>query len=196
MGAASAAGVVLTGGASRRMGRDKALVAVGGVAMARRVADALIAAGCDPVLAIGGDLPALASLDLEAVADGWPGAGPLGALATAIDELARRGIADRDLVAVACDLPWLDAATVTRLLWPAPASVDAEVVIARTDRVQPLCARWRPASFVAVRAGFAAGERAVRAVLDRLRVMEVDVEAAAVRNVNSPSDLPGGRLPS
>ena len=44
------AGAVLCGGASRRMGTDKAFVEVGGVAMAERVAAALEAAGCAPVV--------------------------------------------------------------------------------------------------------------------------------------------------
>ncbi|HJR26495.1 MAG TPA: NTP transferase domain-containing protein, partial [Acidimicrobiales bacterium] len=38
-------GVVLCGGRSTRMGRDKALLELHGVPMARRVADALTAAG-------------------------------------------------------------------------------------------------------------------------------------------------------
>ncbi len=40
------AGAVLTGGSSTRMGADKALVEVDGVAMAARVAHALRASGC------------------------------------------------------------------------------------------------------------------------------------------------------
>ena len=47
---------------SRRMGTDKAFVEVGGVAMAARVAAALDAAGCDPVVLVGGDGAALAPL--------------------------------------------------------------------------------------------------------------------------------------
>ncbi|MGH9084822.1 MAG: NTP transferase domain-containing protein, partial [Acidimicrobiales bacterium] len=52
----------MCGGSSTRMGRDKATLEVGGVAMAVRVADALRAAGADEVRAIGGDAAGLARL--------------------------------------------------------------------------------------------------------------------------------------
>ncbi|HEX3090596.1 MAG TPA: NTP transferase domain-containing protein, partial [Ilumatobacteraceae bacterium] len=58
-------GAVLCGGASRRMGSDKATMQVAGVAMARRVADALTAAGCARVFAIGGEAADLTGLGLE-----------------------------------------------------------------------------------------------------------------------------------
>ena len=45
--AESAAGVILTGGDSRRMGRDKATLPIAGVPMAARIARAL-AAALDP----------------------------------------------------------------------------------------------------------------------------------------------------
>ncbi len=190
-------GVVLAGGASSRMGTDKAVLVVEGVPMARRVADALVAGGCTPVLAVGGDGGRLASLGFEVLPDREPGAGPLGGLATAIVELERRGWSARDLVAVACDLPWLDAATVRRIVEGIDdTTADADVVCARTDRLQPLCALWRASSFAAVREAFDGGERAVRAAWSRLRVVGVPVEPASVRNVNSPSDLPGGSLPA
>ena len=194
-------GFVLAGGASRRMGRDKALLPVAGVPMARRVADALGEAGCSPVLAVGGDAGALAALGLPVVADGWPGEGPLGALATVADTMAARGWAHRDAVVVACDLPWLDAATVWRLIdatagETAGAQVGAQVVCARTDRIEPLCARWSPPALAAARELFLAGDRSVAAALAQLQVLPIDVDAAALRNANSPSDLPGGSLPA
>ena len=48
------AGAVLVGGASRRMGRPKALIEVDGSPMVVRVAAALSAGGCAPVRLIGG----------------------------------------------------------------------------------------------------------------------------------------------
>ena len=53
-------GAVLCGGASRRMGRDKALIAVDGVLMAERVAQALTVGGCGEVVFVGGNAEALA----------------------------------------------------------------------------------------------------------------------------------------
>ena len=44
---------ILAGGASRRMGQDKALVQVDGEALALRVARALRAAGFDPITLVG-----------------------------------------------------------------------------------------------------------------------------------------------
>ncbi len=197
MSRAAPVGVVLTGGGSRRMGRDKALLPVDGVPMARRVADALAAAGCVPVFAVGGDVGGLAAIGLDAVPDAMPGSGPLGGLVTAVDELLARGWQDRDLVAVACDLPGLDGVTIRRLLDVGDGAANgADVICARTDRIEPLCARWLPGSFATLRTTFASGERAVRAALDGLRVATVDVDRRSVRNVNSPSDVPGGSLPA
>src|SRR5690606_15766602 len=105
-------GAVLCGGASRRMGRDKALIEVDGIALARRVADALRGGGCGRVVAIGGDGPALAALGLEPVPDGWPGEGPLGGLATALG--TARGA--EALVVAPCDLLSPSATVVDALL--------------------------------------------------------------------------------
>lgn len=197
MNAVRAMGAVLTGGGSRRMGTDKALVAVDGAPMARRVTDALATGGCSPVIAVGGDAAALAALGLDVVGDGWPGEGPLGAIVTALELAAPSG--SWTFVA-ACDLPWLDAATVVDLRITAAAAARSgppvDVVCARSTRREPLCSLWSPTAVGAARSAFAGGARAVQALLDGLRVIDVDVDPALVRNANEPSDLPDGRLPT
>src|SRR5689334_22185370 len=74
--------VILTGGASTRMGRDKALVPIDGVAMAVRVARALRTAGADDITCVGGDLAGLSAQALDAIPDEWPGEGPVAGLLT------------------------------------------------------------------------------------------------------------------
>lgn len=187
-------GAVLAGGASRRMGADKALVEVGGRPMASRVVGALRQAGCDPVLAVGGDRRLQEWLGIDVVADRWPGEGPLGAIITAIEHAAGAPV-----VVVACDLPWISGTALRALIdsqetMPLPSPTGAgdelpQVVVARTDRLEPLCAVWQPTALEPLLTAFEAGERAVHAALGRLRVRHHEVDAMALRNVNTPEDL-------
>jgi molybdenum cofactor guanylyltransferase len=176
-------GAVLVGGASRRMGRPKALIDVGGSPMAVRVAEALGDGGCAPVRLVGdGTLPD--DVGYPVVGDRWPGEGPLGGVITALLD------AGGDVVVAACDLPDLDAATV-RAIRDAPGADEAEAVVATTDRLEPALARWNQRALEQLTALFAAGERALHAALGSLDVIEVAVDPTALRNVNSPGDLGG-----
>jgi molybdopterin-guanine dinucleotide biosynthesis protein A len=131
------------------------------------------------VVAVGGDAGALEAAGLDVVADLYPGEGPLGGLITAL-----RWSPEPEVVVAACDLPWLDAATVRALLGAGDG-----VRVARTDRLEPLCACWPVSALPAIEVLFAAGERAVRRALHSLEVIDVAVARAALRNVNTPADL-------
>jgi molybdopterin-guanine dinucleotide biosynthesis protein A len=176
-------GVVLTGGASRRMGSDKAVLLVDGVAMAVRVAAALSGGGCDPIICQGGDAVALAALGLAVAPDSRPGDGPVIAIR---DALTRE---DGDLVICACDLPWLDATTVTRLVGAAGADPSADVVVACDADGPHLAAFWRARAREQLELLVAQGVRSYRAVLGGLRTVRVEVPPAVVANVNKPEDL-------
>jgi molybdenum cofactor guanylyltransferase len=178
-------GVVLTGGASRRMGTDKATLEVGGVALARRVADALGAAGADEVLAIGGETDGLADLGLTVVDDLYPGEGPLGGIVTAL------GAAHHDVVVVlACDLPAVSPDVVRRLV----AAVDRTVrdaAVARVDDVpQVVTAAFRRRVRPTLEAAFREGERSARRLLDHLDVTWVDdLDPTQLVDLDGPDDL-------
>jgi molybdopterin-guanine dinucleotide biosynthesis protein A len=181
-------GAVLCGGASRRMGRDKALITVDGRLLAVRVAEALDAAGASAVVAVGGDLAALDAAGLTAVADAEPGAGPLTGVVTAL------GAAGDDIVFVAaCDLvapmPEAIAATVQALVADTAGDVAAPLV---DGRRQWMHAAWRRRSATPLAAAFAAGERAVHAAVSAggLRVVDVAVDARSVADADVPADLP------
>jgi molybdopterin-guanine dinucleotide biosynthesis protein A len=176
------AGAVLTGGRSRRMGVDKAVLEVGGVRLADRVASALAAGGCHPVAFIGGDGSTLAAGGRDWYPDRFPGDGPVGGVLTALDALAD------DVLVAACDLVDLDGPTVAALL-TAATTADADVVVARSDRPEPMLARWRATCRPAIEEAFRDGERAVHRVLARLVMVEVAVDPVRLRNVNTPSDV-------
>jgi molybdenum cofactor guanylyltransferase len=185
------AGIVLTGGGSRRLGgRDKALVEVAGTPMVTRVATALRAVGAAPVLAVGGNRPALVGLGLLWVPDRWPGEGPLGGLVSALESLDTEE--HRWALVCSCDLPNLDAATLDGLL-DARGGVGVtdvvDVVAARTDgHLQPLVAAYRVASRVPLARAFAGGTRSLTAALAGLRVRTVTVPdgSAALTDLDTP----------
>ncbi|MEL6891189.1 MAG: molybdenum cofactor guanylyltransferase [Actinomycetota bacterium] len=182
------AGVVLAGGASRRMGRDKALVEVGGRPMAAHVLDALRANGFDGPIVYGGDPGALASLEVPVLPDAHPGEGPVGGVLGALGAVGKRSGVDAAIV-VPCDIPRLDASVLAPLRerWVDGPPVD--VVVARTDRIEPICAIWSVEVTDRVESAFRAGERALHRVLERVDVAEVEVPAAPLHNVNTPADL-------
>lgn len=196
--------MVLTGGASRRMGRTKALVEVDGVPMASRVAAALRSVGCATVVAAGGDAEELAPLGLDLVPDVVTGAvageGPLaGVLAVlerfvAVDPSAEiRPDVPPDVFVVACDLPYLDPLDLGALV--EHRSSGADVVVARTQFLEPTCAIWSPSALPHLRVAFAAGVRALYRAMDGLVTIEVEITADSLRNMNTPEDLGGYPAP-
>jgi molybdenum cofactor guanylyltransferase len=184
-------GAVLCGGASRRMGRDKALLPLDGVPMAVRVATALRDAGATDVVAVGGDAGALAALGLRVVPDDEPGAGPLAAIVTALGA----GGPDVPVLVVACDLvapsPAAMRATVTALVGDPAADV---AVPDAGGRAQWAHAAWHPRVRPALAARLRAGERAVHrgVAASALRVVSVaGLADAALADADTPADLPG-----
>ena len=177
------AGAVLCGGASRRMGVDKATLLVQGEPMAVRVARALELGGCRPVYAVGGGADLHRAIGLPGVADEHPGEGPLGGVITA---LAHQHGDVTAVFVVACDLPELQPDTVRRVL---DGLGGHEVVMAWTDRMEPLCAVWRVGVLAHLRAEFAQGRRSVHEAIAGLDVAFVELDEALLRNVNTPGDL-------
>ncbi|MEZ5134734.1 MAG: molybdenum cofactor guanylyltransferase [Acidimicrobiales bacterium] len=183
--AASVSGAVLTGGASRRMGTDKAVLAVGGRGLARRVADVLEAAGASPVVAVGGDAAVMATLGLAVVDEPFPGAGPLSGVAGAL-----RSAPGPVVVVAACDLPALTVEAVQRLV-QARTEVDADVAVALVDGVRQVqLACWTRRSLEAVEQALAVGRRSIQAVLDDLDVCVVaDMPAGQLIDLDTPADV-------
>ncbi|CAG0958451.1 molybdenum cofactor guanylyltransferase [Myxococcaceae bacterium] len=178
-------GAVLLGGASRRMGRDKASLPIGGVAGAERIARVL-ARLCDEVLLVGGTPPPGAQGRVVADPEGPRCA--LRGLVAALDAAA----GSRVLV-VATDLPLVSRGLLEALL----AAEPADAVVPKPGLAQPLCAVYRRASVLPIaRARLAAGNLALRSLLDALEVRSVegaalaalDPEGRALSNLNTPED--------
>lgn len=158
-GALPVAGLLLTGGRSRRFGSDKALLPVDGVPIAVRLGRVLAAALDGPVLEVG---PGRS--ELPAVVEDRPGDGPLVALAAGAAALRARhhhGAA----VVLACDLPRAHEGLVR---WLARQAGTAVPMV--EGRLQSLCARYDADALALASVLVGEGARALRAVLDAVPV--------------------------
>jgi molybdenum cofactor guanylyltransferase len=155
-------GLLLTGGASRRMGGDKASLVLAGERLVDRAARVL-AVVCDPVLEVG---PGLSNL--PAVSEDPPGDGPLAALVAGARALEQRP--ERAVLALAVDLPFVEPALL-ELIANRPG--DATVVPIAGGHPQTACAQYGVDALRAAPALLAAGERSLRALLAAVPVVWV-----------------------
>jgi molybdopterin-guanine dinucleotide biosynthesis protein A len=181
-------GVVLAGGQSRRMGRDKALLELSGETLLAR-AVRLLSAVTTELLVVGRRDLDDAPPGVRIVPDEQPGLGPLGGIATAL-----RTMRTQRALVVACDMPLLQPVLLRHLL---SLASHADVVVPRSAQgPEPLHAVYSAGCLPAVDACLRDGERAVSVLLARVRTQYVeprewapyDPDALSFLNVNTPDD--------
>ncbi|MDX2153303.1 MAG: molybdenum cofactor guanylyltransferase [Bryobacteraceae bacterium] len=179
---AGAAGWILAGGASRRMGRDKALLEWGGRPLALHIARLLETVVS--TVAIVGPPERYAHLGLRVVPDLRPGEGPLAGIEAALAATP----AEWNLI-VACDQPMLDAAFVTALQRTSLASQADCVIPGSPLEPQPLCAGYHRRCLPCVREALNRGERRVRDLLRRLQVDWLPLgDTSRLAGANTPEE--------
>jgi molybdopterin-guanine dinucleotide biosynthesis protein A len=180
------AGIVLAGGASRRMGRDKATLVVRGQTLVERVVST-VGTRCAPVFVLAAPGQALPDLPAQILRDEVRGVGPLLATARGLRAAADAGRTWAFVCAV--DMPHLGAAIIDELT-AAAASSAADVVLPWDGRDHYLAGLYR--TELAARADelVAAGERSMRALVDAADTQRIVMEQRReLTNVNTPQDL-------
>lgn len=172
--------MVLAGGASRRMGTEKAMVRhAGGETFLERALRHLAEAGAEPIVVATGTAGRLGPLPVEEVDDGDAarGAGPLAGIAAALRRSAQPVVA-----VLAVDLTEASPALFRWLRAQWTAGDVALLPADATGRPQPLHGLVASALAEPIEASLAAGERRV------LRVLE----AAGARTIAPPAALGDG----
>jgi len=179
-------GLVLTGGRSRRMASDKALLAYAGETQLDRAVRLLKAQGISAWVSVRPDQvdePARARHPqiVDAHVDAGPSAGILAALA------AQPAAA---WLVLACDLPFLDEATLAHLIAHRdPARLATGFRSAHDGLPEPLCAIYEPAARAPLEAAVAAGKTCPRRFLRHSEVALLDLPRPEVLdNVNTPEE--------
>jgi molybdenum cofactor guanylyltransferase len=165
--AGSSAGFVLTGGRSSRMGTDKALLPFGdGLLVDYMAAQVAGAAGSACLV---GQPERYVHLEYPAIADLFPGIGPLGGIVTALS--AAR--AEWNLI-VACDMPALPKGALDRILEAARGSTADSVIPCVGSHLQPVCAAYRHSALAGLHRAIEDGVRALHKAVEYVQVQRLE----------------------
>ena len=187
-------GVILAGGQSKRMGRTKATLEIGGISLLQRVANH-VASICREVIIVTRDPAALADMDYRIVKDLIPGQGPLGGVATGLF-YARFPWC----LLTACDLPFLRREFLERLaVLTRDAPRGPRALVPQTpDGWQPLVAAYHKECLKPAQRLLAQGERKLDDLRDHGVIWQsipadsfrdVDPHLETFINVNTPDEL-------
>jgi len=179
-------GLVLTGGHSRRMQRDKAALAYAGKPQLARAMELLqpwVVRRFVSVRADQYDDPQRAAY--ERIVDRLADLGPLGGIHAALSTHP-----DKAWLVLACDLPFLGHASLERLIAQrAPQRLATAYRSGYDGQPEPLCAIYEPASLPAIESWIAAGKQCPRALLASadVRLLEL-ADPRALDNINTADE--------
>lgn len=179
-------GLVLAGGASQRMGQDKATLSFHGkpqLLWAYELLDQVCERSFVSVRPDQRDEPTRASL--PQIVDRQPGIGPIAGISAALD--AQPNVA---WLVVACDLPFLSPSTLEHLIKHRDAARIATAYRSTHDQLpEPLCAIWEPGSRETVNAWIANSKQCPRKLLINSNTALLDQpDARALDNINTPQE--------
>ena len=188
------AGIVLAGGESRRMGRDKATLPIPGSAggsgantMVEYVVG-VVGQRCEPVFVVGAQgqpLPPLGAA--RVVRDEVRGLGPLPAIARGLRAASEAG--KRIAFVCAVDMPFLAVELIDDLARRA-LETNAEVVLPWDGQDHFLAAVYRTGLADRADALVAAGERRMSALVDASDAQRIVIsESRPLTNVNTDAEL-------
>ena len=186
-----ASAAILAGGQSRRMGRDKALVEIGGRPMLALVIER-IRPLFDDLFIAGGDEKIYGAFGIPVHRDVRPGSGSLGGIYTALVKAAHPVV-----FCVACDMPFVNPDLVTFLLGEMEKDPFQAVVPTVDGEEEPLCAVYSRSALPVIERDLDAGVRRIKSTLASLEVRAVgademrpfDPELLTFFNINTPVDL-------
>ena len=207
----SHAAVLLAGGKSSRMGRDKSALTVNGEPLWQRQLAVLRATNPAELFISGKSDGPYADCGVEILADEIPDCGPLGGIATAL----RRCTSERLLV-LAVDMPAMTAEFLRSLLEEsqrtgmgivpsvaadgrrrADRDRSARLLPSAATGIEPLAAIYPRAALAIADECLRTGERKLEAFIRKLEASQLvsvrpvaDQEAAIFANWNEPKDLP------
>lgn len=185
-------GLVLAGGYSKRMGRDKGLIEYHGKPQREHMADLLAGLCAEVFISCRPDQVNDIPPAYNSLPDSFYDLGPFGAIVSAF-----RAHPDSAWMVVACDLPLLDAATLAHLAMQRNPSCIATAFNSPVNEFpEPLIAIWEPKAYPTLLQFLSQGHSCPRKVLINSPVKLLTApDGKALANANTPEEAKGiGRM--
>ena len=191
---------IIAGGQSRRMGRDKAFVQLGGASLIQHVISRSADLNQSETILITNKPQEYAHLGLPMYADAMPGKGALGGIYSALLH-AKHDYA----LALACDMPFINADLLRYMVGLIDA--DTDIIVPRVAGYpQGMHAIYRKTCLAPIRQQLQANRLKIIGFYDSMRVRYLDKDEYAAfdpqglsfTNLNTPQELEAARrhLPS
>jgi molybdopterin-guanine dinucleotide biosynthesis protein A len=186
-------GVIMAGGASWRLGRNKALERIGGKALIERVIDSLAPLTTEVLVVVAQPQQAAAFRlppSVRVVSDRYPGRGSLGGIFTGL-----AASAEPWSLVVACDMPFLNRKLLRHLIGES-SNVDA-VVPLLGGQIEPLHALYSKACLGPMERMVRTGDLKIAPLFEAVRVRyldegtidRIDPRHLSFFNINTQADL-------
>jgi molybdopterin-guanine dinucleotide biosynthesis protein A len=184
-------GLILAGGASRRMGTDKAFLEIEGEPLVARIHRVLTPLFAEVLIAAGDGARKRGPFPGRVLYDDTPGQGPLGGLVAGLKAARTPWV-----FMVACDMPNLDPKVIARVIAERTAGLLA-VVPESPGGPESCHALYARTALPVIETAMAEGERAPHRLFVRLRarlipkaeIAAVDPTFRSLANLNSRDDL-------
>jgi len=188
--------IILAGGKSSRLGRSKALQAIGGKSLIQWVVDHLAILSTEIIIATahGETIPCSSAVKIKTVADIYPGKGPLvGIYSGLIASSSSRAIV------VGCDTPFL---SISLLEYITQTCSTFDVIVPRIkNKLEPLCAVYSKNCSGPIQGLLEQNELRIDKLFSMVKVKYIeedeinrfDPEHLSFFNINSQADLDRAR---
>lgn len=178
-------GIVLAGGKSSRMGKDKGMIPFHGSTFIERIIKTV--APFVSELIISANDPGYAELGYSQIRDLVPEKGPLGGIIS-----AGGSCRTKYMLVVSCDLPMLQPGVISSIINQAGQGYEA-IVPLHSGKAEPLCALYSVSVLPIFKKQIEEDDLKMRNILKKILVHYVDIPGHlggnSFLNVNTPEEL-------
>ena len=180
------AGVILAGGMSKRFGRPKCLVKIGGIPIITILANEAKLAGIGDILISANNPELFNGLNMRIIEDIHKDCGPLAGIHSVFNN-----IETDEMFIFPCDTPGITAVEIRTILESADDNPDAEVVFASSPSGNhPLCGLVRRSMLPSIESAISSGRLGVNRLFTESKHVSVRFDdETPFANLNTPEDL-------